>query len=104
MYRSSIVAASKLGGIARFSYIVKGTIQENETSIQKKVYSLSVSRNGPRPREQYGYLFAGEILCNYDVIISDGNLVGTRRLGDSRGTSPGFAEWHVSGVQTVRAT
>ena len=35
------------------------------------------------------------------MIISDGNLVGTRRLGDSRGSSPGFAEWHVSGVQTV---
>jgi hypothetical protein len=45
----------------------------------------TVSRNGPRPREQYGYLSAGEILYNYDVIISDGNLVGTRCLGDSQG-------------------
>jgi hypothetical protein len=60
-----------------------------------------VSRNGPRPREQYGYLSAREILCNHDVIILDGNLVGTRRLGDSRGSSPGVTKWHVSGIQTV---
>jgi hypothetical protein len=33
--RISIVAASKLGGIARFSYTTKGTIQEKEISIQK---------------------------------------------------------------------
>jgi hypothetical protein len=51
-----------------------------------------VSRNGPRPREQYGYLSAGEILYNYDVIIPDGNLVGTRCLEILRGSSQGFAK------------
>jgi hypothetical protein len=39
--RSSIVAASKLGGIARFSYTVKGTIQEKTTSFQK-IYTFTV--------------------------------------------------------------
>ena len=38
--RSSIVAASKLGGIARFSYTVKGTIQEKTTSFQK-IYTFT---------------------------------------------------------------
>ena len=32
---SSMVAASRLGGIARFPYTVKGTIQEKTTSFQK---------------------------------------------------------------------
>ena len=39
--RSSIVAASKLGGIARFSYAVKGTIQEKTTSFQE-IYTFTV--------------------------------------------------------------
>ena len=38
---SSIVAASKLGGIARFSYTVKRTIQEKTTSFQK-IYTFTV--------------------------------------------------------------
>ena len=67
----------------------------------KHIFQIVVSRNGPRPREQYGYLSAGGILYNYDVIISDGNLVGTRCPRDSRGTSRGFAQWHVSAIQAV---
>ena len=38
---SSMVAASKLGGIARFPYTVKGTIQEKTTSFQK-IYTFTV--------------------------------------------------------------
>jgi hypothetical protein len=38
---SSMVAASRLGGIARFSYTVKGTIQEKTTSFQK-IYTSTV--------------------------------------------------------------
>jgi hypothetical protein len=33
--RSSMVAASTLGGIARFSYTIKGTIQEKITGFRK---------------------------------------------------------------------
>ena len=38
---SSMIAASRLGGIARFSYTVKGTIQEKTTSFQK-IYTFTV--------------------------------------------------------------
>ena len=38
---SSMVAASRLGGIARFPYTVKGTIQEKTTSFQK-IYTFTV--------------------------------------------------------------
>ena len=38
---SSMVAASRLGGIARFPYTVKGTIQEKTTSFQK-IYTSTV--------------------------------------------------------------
>ena len=38
---SSIVAASRLGGIARFPYTVKGTFQEKTTSFQK-IYTSTV--------------------------------------------------------------
>jgi hypothetical protein len=38
---SRMVAASRLGGIARFSYTVKGTIQEKTTSFQK-IYTFIV--------------------------------------------------------------
>jgi hypothetical protein len=38
---SSMVAASRLGGIARFPYMVKGTIQEKTTSFQK-IYTSTV--------------------------------------------------------------
>ena len=38
---SSIVTASRLGGIARFPYAVKGTIQEKTTSFQK-IYTSTV--------------------------------------------------------------
>jgi hypothetical protein len=37
----SMVAASRLGGIARFTYTVKGTIQEKTTSFQK-IYTSNV--------------------------------------------------------------
>ena len=38
---SSMVAASRLGGIARFPYTVKGTIQE-KTTIFQKIYTFIV--------------------------------------------------------------
>ena len=38
---SSMVPASRLGGIARFPYTVKGTIQEKTTSFQK-IYTSTV--------------------------------------------------------------
>ena len=38
---SSMVVASRLGGIARFPYTVKGTIQEKTTSFQK-IYTSTV--------------------------------------------------------------
>ena len=38
---SSMVATSRLGGIARFPYTVKGTIQEKTTSFQK-IYTCTV--------------------------------------------------------------
>jgi hypothetical protein len=38
---SSMVAASRLGGIARFPYTVKGTIQEKTTSFQK-IYTSTI--------------------------------------------------------------
>ena len=38
---SSMVPASRLGGIARFPYTVKGTIQEKTTSFQK-IYTPTV--------------------------------------------------------------
>ena len=38
---SSMVAASRLGGTARFPYTVKGTIQEKTTSFQK-IYTSTV--------------------------------------------------------------
>ena len=38
---SSMVAASRLGGIARFPYTVRGTIQEKTTSFQK-IYTSTV--------------------------------------------------------------
>ena len=38
---SSMVAASRLGGIVRFPYTVKGTIQEKTTSFQK-IYTSTV--------------------------------------------------------------
>ena len=38
---SSMVAASRLGGIACFPYTVKGTIQEKTTSFQK-IYTFTV--------------------------------------------------------------
>jgi hypothetical protein len=38
---SSMVAASRLGGIARFPYTAKGTIQEKTTSFQK-IYTSTV--------------------------------------------------------------
>jgi hypothetical protein len=38
---SSMVAASRLSGIARFPYTIKGTIQEKTTSFQK-IYTSTV--------------------------------------------------------------
>ena len=38
---SSMVPASRLGGIARFPYTVEGTIQEKTTSFQK-IYTSTV--------------------------------------------------------------
>ena len=40
---SRMVAASRLGGIARFPYTVKETIQEKTTSFQKIYYIHSLS-------------------------------------------------------------
>ena len=39
---SSMVPASRLGGIARFPYTVKGTIPEEKTTSFQKIYTSTV--------------------------------------------------------------